>query len=115
MKTLAVVGVVVAIGIGSAHARWVLGHGLTSCGTWTQAHTTDAPERLRMEDWIAGYLSDFNSLTDDPDVPDFLKDEDWDGLITWIDNYCATHPLDKLAKAAQALELELLNHHLAPP
>jgi len=60
-------------------------------------------------------LSSFNSLTDDASAPDFLKDEDWDGLIAWMDNYCATHPLDKLAKAAQALELELLNHHLAPP
>jgi hypothetical protein len=27
-----------------------------------------------MEDWIAGYLSAFNSLTDDPATPDFLKE-----------------------------------------
>jgi hypothetical protein len=67
---LCLVVAVVALGIGSAQARWVLGHGLTSCGAWTQAHTTNAPERLSMEDWIAGYLSDFNSLTDNPDVPD---------------------------------------------
>ena len=73
-------------GVGSAQARWVFG-GLSSCGAWTQARTTNAPERLNMEDWIAGYLSNFNSLTNDSDVPDFLKDEDWDGLIAWIDNY----------------------------
>ena len=107
------IGVVVALGIGSAQARWILGHGLTPCGAWTQAHTTNAPERLNMEDWIAGYLSNFNSLTNDPDVPDFLKDEDWDGLITWIDRYCEAHPPDKLEKAARELELDLLSYGAA--
>jgi hypothetical protein len=68
-----------------------------------------------MEDWIAGYLSAFNSLTDDPDTPDFLKSEDWDGLIAWMDNYCAAHPLDKLETAARALAIELAEHHLTPP
>jgi len=115
VSKLCLISAVVANGIGSAQARWVLGHGLTSCGAWTQAHATNAPERLNMEDWIAGYLSNFNSLTNDPDVPDFLKDEDWDGLITWIDHYCDAHPLDKLEKAARELELDLLGHHMAPP
>jgi hypothetical protein len=68
-----------------------------------------------MEDWIAGYLSAFNSLTDDPATPDFLKDEDWDGLIAWIDNYCAARPLDKLETAGRSLVLELAEHHMAPP
>jgi hypothetical protein len=68
-----------------------------------------------MEDWIAGYLSNFNTLINDPDVPDFLKDEDWDGLVAWIDNYCTANPLDKLDEAARALELELTEHHLGPP
>jgi hypothetical protein len=115
LAVLKLVGVVVAIGIGGAQARWVLGHGLTSCDAWTQAHTTNAPERLNVEDWVAGYLSNFNSLTNDPDVPDFLKDEDWNGLIAWIDTYCAAHSLDSLEKAARELELELLGHHMAPP
>ena len=64
-----------------------------------------------MEDWIAGYLSNFNSLTNDPDVSDFLKDEDWDGLIGWIDNYCAANPSDKLEKAARELELDRFAHN----
>jgi hypothetical protein len=100
-----------AKGIGSAQQRWSFG-GLSSCEIWTQAHTTNAPERLSMEHWIAGYLSNFNTILDDPDgVPDFLKDEDWDALRAWIDNYCAAHPDDKLDKAARELEFELLGHH----
>lgn len=79
------------------------------------SRTNLVPERLNMEDWVAGYLSNFNSLINGRDVPDFLKDEDWDGLIAWIDNYCAANPLDKLEKAARELELDLLGHHMAPP
>jgi hypothetical protein len=60
-------------------------------------------------------LSNFNRITNDPNVPDFLKDEDWNGLITWIDEYFAAHSLDSLEKAARELELELLGHHMAPP
>jgi hypothetical protein len=87
--------------------------GLSSCGAWTQARTTNAPERLSMEYWLAGYLSTFNTTPDDPDldIPDFLKNEDWDGLMDWIDTYCAAHSLDKLDKAARELVLELLGHH----
>jgi hypothetical protein len=115
LKWLCAIGVVASVSVGSAQARWVLGRGLTPCGALIQAHTTNAPEQLNMEDWVAGYLSSFNSLTDDPNIPDFLKNEDWDGLIAWIDNYCATHPLDKLETAARSLVVELAEHHMAPP
>jgi hypothetical protein len=76
LKRLLVVGAIVAVGIGSAQARWLLGRELTPCSAWTHTHTTNAPGRLNMEDWVAGYLSSFNSLTDDPETSDFLKDED---------------------------------------
>ena len=112
LKSLFLVAVTVALGIGAAQARSVLGHGLTSCDAWAQASKT---ERLNMESWIAGYLSSFNSLIDDPDVPDFLKDEDWDGLMAWIDNYCAAHPGDKLETAALWPAVELGDHHSTPP
>jgi hypothetical protein len=110
---LCLVGVVVAVGIGSAEARQILGHGLTLCGAWTQARITNAPERLNMEHWVAGYPSNFNTVNDvDPSIPDLLKDQEWDGLMAWIDTYCAAHPLDKVDRAARTLELELLGHHL---
>ena len=64
-----------------------------------------------MEDWIAGFSSAFNGFTDDPDVPDFLKNEDWDALKAWIDNYCAGHSVDNLDKASNALAIELVEHH----
>ena len=98
---------VVAIGIGNAQGRTVLGQALTPCDAWTKAQ---GPERTSLETWVAGYLSSFNSLTDDVNEPDFLKDEDWDGLIVWIDNYCAVHPEDKLETAARALVVELVQH-----
>ena len=108
---LCVISLMASMEIGSAQERFVLGHGRTSCTAWTQAHTTNAPERLNMEDWIAGFLSAFNGFTDDPDVPDFLKNEDWDALKAWIDNYCAGHSVDNLDKASNALAIELVEHH----
>ena len=113
---LCLVGVVVAVGIGSAEARLILGHGLTLCGAWTQARITNAPQRLSMEHWVAGYLSNFNTLNDEnPNIPDLLKGQEWDGLMAWIDTYCAAHPLDKVDRAARTLELELLRQHLVAP
>jgi hypothetical protein len=106
LKSLAV-ALAVAVGIGSAQGRTVLGHGLTSCGGWTQAQGS---ERSSLETWVAGYLSSFNSLTGDANDPDFLKDEDWDGLIAWIDNYCSAHPDYKLETAARSLVIELVQH-----
>jgi hypothetical protein len=112
---LCLVGVVVAVGIGSAQARRILGYGLSSCGAWTQARNANATERLSMEHWVAGYLSNFNSLNDeDSNIPDLLKDQEWGSIMAWIDTYCAAHPLDKVDRAARTLELELLGHHLAP-
>jgi hypothetical protein len=120
LKRLLVAGAIVAIGIGSAHAegRWVLGHGLSPCGAWTQARKMHNIDLLPMEHWVAGYLSEANFVGPDleaPDIPDLLKGEDWTGLTTWIDNYCTAHPLDQLYTAANALVVELMHRHSSPP
>ena len=52
LKSVFVVSLAVAIGIGSARGRMVLGQGLTSCDGWTRAQ---GPERSTLETWIAGY------------------------------------------------------------
>ena len=47
---LCVISLMAGMEIGSAQERFVLGQGRTSCTAWTQAHTTNAPERLNMEE-----------------------------------------------------------------
>jgi hypothetical protein len=53
-----------------------------------------------------GYLSAYNRfvLTVDNDVSEGI---DVRGLISWIDNYCAGHPLDRVSSAAYELLQEL--------
>ena len=119
-KRLLVVGAIVVATSPVAHAegRWVLGHGLSSCGAWTQARKMHNIDQFPMEHWVAGYLSEANFVGPDleaPDIPDLLKGEDWAGLADWIDNYCAAHPLDKLYTAANALVVELGRRHQSPP
>jgi hypothetical protein len=112
--------VIVAIGIDSVHGegRWVLGHGLSLCSAWTEARKTYNVDQIPMEHWVAGYLSEANFVGPDlqaPDIPDLLKGEDWTALTTWIDNYCAAHPVNQLYAAANALVVELTSRHPAPP
>ena len=119
-KRLLVVGAVVVATSPVAHAdvRYGLGHGLSSCGAWTQARKMHNIDQVPMEHWVAGYLSEANLVGPDieaPDIPDLLKGEDWVELTGWIDNYCATHPLDKLYTAANALVVELGRRHPSPP
>ena len=120
IKRLLVAGAIVVATSPVAHAdvRYGLGHGLSSCGAWTQARQMHNIDQLPMEHWVAGYLSEVNLVGPDieaPDIPDLLKGEDWAELTGWIDNYCAANPSDKLEKAARGLELDLLGHHMAPP
>ena len=79
-----------------------------------QTHNVD---QIPMEHRVAGYLSEANFVGPDleaPDIPDLLKGEDWAALTTWIDHYCAAHPLNQLYTAANALVVELTSRHLAP-
>ena len=83
--------------------RVVFGEGGASCGQWTQARQSPSAKQGSMAQWIVGFLSgrNLNSTTD------FLSGTDFDGLTGWFDNYCKTHPLDLLTKAASELTDEL--------
>ena len=118
-KRLVVASVIVVATGRVAHpeVRYGLGHGLSSCGAWTQARELHNIDQMNMEQWVAGYLSEANLVGPDidaPDIPDLLKGEDWAALTDWIDNYCNAHPQDKLYTAANGLVVELGRRH-APP
>ncbi|WP_177200394.1 hypothetical protein [Paraburkholderia diazotrophica] len=38
---------------------------------------------------------------------DILRDTDYDSLIAWMDNYCNTHPLERVSGGAAQLYIEL--------
>jgi hypothetical protein len=77
----------------------VMGNGTTSCGTWTADRQGD--RQYGPEEWILGYLTALNRVG--PGSDDITRNTDAGGIFAWVDNYCATHPLDDIATATIAL------------
>lgn len=88
----------------------VLGEGSSSCGQWTK-------DRLEKESWAAlakaawlrGFITAHNFIGGGTGVwsNNLTQGTDYEGIMGWVDNYCAQHPLDNIADAAQALVVEL--------
>ena len=88
----------------SANSATVIGLGTGSCGQWTQDRKARSFEAVSRESWVTGFLSAYNvaGLAKSGNITSGLDSE---GLFSWIDNYCASHPLDQLVKAT----VELIN------
>ena len=75
-----------------------------SCGAWTSTRANKAGTLLvGYQEWVLGLVTGFiwNS-------PSFrARGPDTEALFGWIDQYCATHPLDALLTAALGLSREL--------
>lgn len=80
----------------------ILGAGSRPCGSWLRARSQAAPDSAVLQSWVLGYITSINAnlLTIAQDVADGMTP---DGLFSWIDNYCASHPLDSLARATGSL------------
>jgi hypothetical protein len=84
----------------------VLGVGTISCEVWTKNRADKSNDRNFINGaWIQGYLTAVNVFGDGPSH--LAKGTDAEGIMTWIDNYCAQHPGDSLTVAAKALVNEL--------
>jgi hypothetical protein len=80
----------------------ILGAGGRPCGSWLQVRNQALPDSAVLQSWVLGYITSVNAnlLTSSPDVAGGASP---DQLFLWIDNYCAAHPLDSLARATGAL------------
>jgi len=84
----------------------VVGFQHTSCGTWTQARANH--QSAEMEFWAMGFVSGANVVRARENAVDILKDVgDAEALLSWIDNYCRSKPLELLPVAATYLVIEL--------
>lgn len=104
-----------------------IGAGNDSCGAWTKGReaagkgievqkTQDGIDRVRREQWLQGYITATNVwlLPEDRGAERHLSEgTDQPGIMAWIDNYCAAHPLEQRALAAKALTDELSAKWLA--
>ncbi len=80
----------------------ILGAGSRPCGSWLQVRSQALPDSAALQSWVLGYVTSVNAifLTSSPDV---TQGANPDALFSWIDNYCAAHPFDSLARATAAL------------
>jgi hypothetical protein len=88
---------------GPAKAYDIQGVGNSSCGSWTEARRAPNPNAvvsLMNLSWVSGFLSGIGFIHRNGDDP--LKGLDREAVIGWIDNYCATHPLENIGVAAGA-------------
>jgi hypothetical protein len=70
-----------------------------SCGAWLALpNKASSPYGW----WLTGFVSGAGYAT-----PYDMRRSDRDGLMSWVDKYCAERPLDPLASAAIALAKEL--------
>lgn len=82
------------------------GAGTISCAEWQKYRVAnDRPHAIQAEAWLDGYLSGYNSASDDIDFLDSKPNTV--ALYAWVDNYCASNPLDSLIVAAFKLRKEL--------
>jgi hypothetical protein len=83
----------------------VLGTGTASCGTWTSDMKQGGVLAAGDKEWLLGFLTAYN--LHGPGTNNISKGTDAGGLFAYVDNYCAAHPLEVIADAAQQLQIEL--------
>lgn len=86
-----------------AAAITIIGFGTQTCGAWTEAAKTESFARQMQRTWVAGYVSGV-AITRGRD---FLEPTDFDGMMAWIDQYCAANPLRIIQYAADVLAFTL--------
>jgi hypothetical protein len=100
-----------------AQTKIIAGYGGRSCGSWTGTRQAmRSPNRewknlvdsVAVETWVIGYLCGKNVQRIGPDI---FKGVDVEAILAWIDNYCQSYPLTKIADAADRLDEKLSRMH----
>jgi len=92
----------------ASHANGlVFGQGTLACEQWTEARgkakNSGAPNMLivSMQAWVTGFVTGANTIG----FP--VKKAQPVAMFSWMDNYCKSHPKEKLARASQYLLVEV--------
>ena len=82
----------------------IAGTGGASCGSWTQDRSySDGGPRFGDVSWVQGYNSGAAVYTGQ----DLMSGVDAGAIQSWMDNYCASHPLSMVADGADQLVAKL--------
>src|SRR5215469_11942630 len=91
-----------AFGASQTNQYVIFGAGSRPCGSWLQLRSQALPDSAVLQSWVLGYVTSVNAnlLSVNQDVTGGASP---DVLFSAIDNYCAAHPLDSLARATGAM------------
>lgn len=82
--------------------RRYLAIGARNCGQYTQAYKdTEGRARVEIREWVAGYLTAYNTMA--ADTYSIMGGSDLDAAMLWVANWCMTHPSRQLSNAMEAL------------
>ncbi|BDC37783.1 hypothetical protein PTKU15_10800 [Paraburkholderia terrae] len=84
----------------SAYATTTIGN--RTCGQWS-ARKQNTYITFAIEAWLMGYMTGLAVASGD----DVLAGTDADSIYLWMDNYCQSHPLDRVGTGATDLFFEL--------
>lgn len=119
VTSAAVLGAVVVAVAGHAVAAddpaliAIVGAGQESCGGWTDGRRNPGTPEAELRNvarvhWVLGYITANNYLLPaDRGPKNIAEGTDHNGIMAWIDNYCAANPLVGLHSATDALVAEL--------
>jgi hypothetical protein len=84
-----------------------LGEGLSSCGEWLDKRRANPSRVIPESAWVLGFVTAASQYHVTGRPENIAHGLTGSGVDHWVDNYCATHPLDNIDTAASALVREL--------
>lgn len=76
--------------------------GASSCSEWQQDRAGKATNDTETA-WLIGYMAGIAVAKNH----DILKDENYQSLFSWVDDYCQSHPLEFVSDAGINLYIEI--------
>ena len=86
----------------------VRGEGFASCASWTQEHEKSSRRQPVQDSWLLGYVNAATGMLDVPGIDDVSAPFRNADLVTWIGDYCNSHPDEPVIRAADALMRDLV-------
>jgi len=78
---------------------WIYGVGRQTCETYLEARKTGDYSEISYKNWISGYVTASNRSLENTYT--LLGENDFQGALAWIDNYCAKNTKNSIYMAVE--------------